>query len=91
MSRRVQDGSKLVVLAIAATAGMVGIGTIWAPFYADRDKIRGLWEEENPTISDQEMREVEAYALQQQQKEAHDAAAGRPSNNMWSRINHARR
>ena len=36
------DGRKLVALAAAATVGALGIGTIYLPFMADRDKLRGM-------------------------------------------------
>lgn len=37
------DGRKLVALAAAATVGALGIGTIYLPFMADRDKLRGMY------------------------------------------------
>ena len=40
------SGNKLVAMAVAGTVTAVGIGTIYLPFVADRDKMRGLHEEE---------------------------------------------
>ena len=40
------SGSKVVSIAVAATVAAVGVGTIYLPFIADRDKMRGLHEEE---------------------------------------------
>jgi hypothetical protein len=39
------SGSKLVVAAVVGTFSAVGIGTIYLPFFADRDEIRGMHEE----------------------------------------------
>jgi hypothetical protein len=45
------SGNKLVSLAVGATAMMVGLGAIYVPFFADRDKLRGLHEESAPPTS----------------------------------------
>ena len=42
------SGSRLVATAVAGTVAAVGIGTIYLPFIADRDKMRGLHEEQDP-------------------------------------------
>jgi hypothetical protein len=96
MAARTQSGSKLVVLAVAATVGMIGIGTIWAPFYADRDKLRGLHEEADSGLSDSDKKQYEAYMRQHQNGTvlSDDGAAAvvpgpRPSNSMWGRLNQA--
>ena len=47
MAARV-SGSKMVVAAAGAAVAMVGIGSIYLPFLADRDKIRGMHEEQDP-------------------------------------------
>lgn len=95
MSAR-NSGKRIVVLAVAATATAVGVGTIWAPFYADRDKLRGLHEESD--LSGSERQQYEAYVrqLQQQQKKQQGRSDGedqrnspRGSNNMWSRMDRA--
>jgi hypothetical protein len=36
------DGKTLVLIATTATVCAVGFGTVYLPFYADKDKIRGL-------------------------------------------------
>lgn len=41
----------MVVAAVAATFSAVGIGTIYLPFFADRDQIRGMHEEKAPPTS----------------------------------------
>mmetsp|Transcript_11135 Transcript_11135/g.20897 ORF Transcript_11135/g.20897 Transcript_11135/m.20897 type:complete len:124 (+) Transcript_11135:166-537(+) len=72
------DGRKLVALAVAATVGAMSIGTIYLPFVADRDKLRGMFEEGDESIPEGARREIRAIAkaeaeekrkLQQQQKQ----------------------
>lgn len=36
------NGKTLVVIASTATLCAVGFGTVYLPFFADRDKIRGM-------------------------------------------------
>ena len=45
------SGSKVVGIAVVATATMVGIGSIYLPFFADRDKMRGMHEEKDAPTS----------------------------------------
>jgi hypothetical protein len=45
------SGSKLVSVAVAGTVAMVGLGAVYVPFIADRDKLRGLHEEAAPPTS----------------------------------------
>lgn len=45
------SGNKLVSVAVAGTVTMVGLGAIYVPFFADRDKLRGLHEEAAPPTS----------------------------------------
>lgn len=44
------SGSKLVIAAVTATVTMVGIGSVYLPFFADRDKIRGMHEEKDGSV-----------------------------------------
>ena len=44
------SGSKVVIAAVTATLTMVGIGSIYLPFFADRDKIRGMHEEKDGAV-----------------------------------------
>jgi len=41
------DGRKIVAIAFGATTLAIGIGQIYLPYIADRDKLRGLFEEED--------------------------------------------
>ncbi|KAL7553698.1 hypothetical protein ACHAWF_017018 [Thalassiosira exigua] len=54
------DGRKLVALAATATIGALGIGTIYLPFMADRDKLRGLNEEGEDSMPEGARREIQA-------------------------------
>ena len=54
------DGRKLVALAATATVGMIGIGSIYLPFMADRDKLRGLFEEGEETMPEGARKEMQA-------------------------------
>ena len=58
------SGNKIVAFAVAGTVTMVGIGSIYMPFFADRDKLRGLHEESSPPTS--AMLAQEIHKLQQE-------------------------
>ena len=49
-----------MALAATATVGMIGIGSIYLPFLADRDKLRGLFEEGEETMPEGARREMQA-------------------------------
>lgn len=53
-----QSGKQLVALAVMATISAIGIGTIYLPFMADRDKLRGLFEEGEGAIPEGARREI---------------------------------
>mmetsp|Transcript_14131 Transcript_14131/g.30725 ORF Transcript_14131/g.30725 Transcript_14131/m.30725 type:complete len:104 (-) Transcript_14131:198-509(-) len=69
------DGRKLVALAAAATVGAIGVGTIYLPFMADRDKLRGMFEEGEESMPEGARREIQAIAKaeaeQQRQLQQH--------------------
>jgi hypothetical protein len=88
-----QSGKQLVTFAVAATVGAVGFGTIYLPFMADRDKLRGLHEEGEEQIPEGARREIRAIMKkeaaervereglsQAAQQEQQKASAG----SMWS-------
>jgi hypothetical protein len=54
------DGRKLVALAGTAIVGALGVGTIYLPFIADRDRLRGLFEEGEESIPEGARREIQA-------------------------------
>jgi hypothetical protein len=91
------SGSKLVVVAVGATLAMVGVATIWLPFVADKDKVRGLHEESEvgggaaQREYDALLRQMGAAGVDKNQsnnnKEKKTAPPPpRPSNSMWSRF-----
>jgi hypothetical protein len=59
------DGKKIVALAFGATTLAIGIGQIYLPYIADRDKLRGLFEEED--MPAQARREMETMLKQEAQ------------------------
>ena len=86
------DGKKLVSLAAVATVGAIGIGTIYLPFLADRDKLRGLFEEGEDSIPEGARREIQAVMKAEREKEQHSREEERPqqqrqretAGSMWS-------
>mmetsp|Transcript_3595 Transcript_3595/g.6254 ORF Transcript_3595/g.6254 Transcript_3595/m.6254 type:complete len:102 (-) Transcript_3595:281-586(-) len=61
------DGRKIVAMATAGMVGVLGFAQLYLPYYADRDKIRGLSEEEDmPPAAREEMRRT-MMAMQRQQ------------------------
>lgn len=85
------SGSKVVVVAVAAIMATIGVGTIYAPYFADRDKLRGLHEEADAGLSDREKREFEAFMQQikEQQQSFSDQKAPTMGNSMWNRMGQA--
>ena len=58
------DGRKIVALAFGATTLAIGVGQIYLPYIADRDKLRGLFEEEDMPL--QARREMEMMMKKEQ-------------------------
>lgn len=62
------DGRKIVAIATLSTVSVVGFAQIYLPFWADRDKIRGMAEEEDmPAAARREMERAMEQERQQQQ------------------------
>lgn len=57
MSRGGQNGSKVVMIAVATTLATLGIGTVYLPFFVDRDKLRGMHEDADGNLSEKERKE----------------------------------
>jgi hypothetical protein len=55
---RGQSGRQLVTLAVAATVSTIALGSIYLPFMADRDKLRGLSEEGEDAMPEGARREI---------------------------------
>jgi hypothetical protein len=80
------NGSKMVAVAVTLTLTAVGVGTIYLPFFADKDRLRGLSEEG-------EMRAAEKAEYERALREMgrapppEDQRSIPTSNSMWTRIN----
>lgn len=99
MSRN--SGSRVVIVMASGIIATLGVGTIWLPFVADKDKVRGLHEESDGGMDERSRREYEAMLRQMNGGPATDAGAAaaaaaqedapppppaRQSNSMWSRL-----
>jgi hypothetical protein len=84
-----QSGSKIVAVAVTATLAAVGVGCIYLPFIADKDRIRGLHEESD--LSGSEKREYDRVMAQMKAEMGETPPAPqhpqRTSNSMWKRMN----
>eukprot|EP00934_Nitzschia_sp_Nitz4_P000528 Nitzschia sp. Nitz4//scaffold3_size479765//389306//389584//NITZ4_000166-RA/size479765-processed-gene-1.541-mRNA-1//-1//CDS//3329550956//528//frame0 len=86
------SGSKVVSAAVAATCAAIGIGVIYLPFIADRDKMRGLHEEAAPPTSAmlaQEIKKLQAEGLLKGEDEEIGAPPKRQSlapGSMWGKF-----
>ena len=92
------DGRKIVAVATIATVSVVCFAQIYLPFWADRDKIRGMAEEEDmPAAAKREMRMMEQQQRKQQQQQQqqmlnqddkNNAAAPQPvsAGSMWKNM-----
>ena len=86
------DGRKIVSLAFAGILGAVGIGQIYLPYIADRDKLRGLFEEEDmPEEAKREMDMImatERAAMEAKQQAAANAEKSEKKSacSMWSNL-----
>lgn len=88
------NGSKMVVAAVTLTLAAVGVGTIYLPFVADKDKIRGLDEDGGGSQQQQQqyqmmLREMELQRQAQQNNNSESPQQQQqkpPSNSMWKRM-----
>ena len=84
------SGSRVVIMAVTGILATIGVGTIYLPFIADRDKVRGLHEEGE--LDERAKREYEQILRQMNQdtasggSEQQNTPPPRPSNSMWSRL-----
>mmetsp|Transcript_13083 Transcript_13083/g.27500 ORF Transcript_13083/g.27500 Transcript_13083/m.27500 type:complete len:108 (-) Transcript_13083:272-595(-) len=67
------DGRKLVAMATTLTISALGIGTIYLPFIADRDKLRGLFEEGEESIPEGARKEIQAI-IKKEKEQAQELA-----------------
>lgn len=85
------DGRKIVAMAFGATTLAIGIGQIYLPYIADRDKLRGLFEEEDmPMQARKEMEMMMMKERQELQKQQQDQPPTKErsgnSGSMWSNM-----
>ena len=89
------DGKKIVGIAFAGIAGAIGIAQIWLPYIADKDKLRGLFEEEDMPVQarrelDMIMKaEIAAVEAQQQSQNGSTKkleGGGPNRGSMWSNL-----
>ncbi len=57
-------------IAVAMTVTALGVGTIYLPFVADRDKLRGLFEEGDDAVPEGARRQMKAMAKAEAEAEA---------------------
>jgi flagellar basal body-associated protein FliL len=100
MSARHVSGTKLVLIAVTTTLTALGIATIYLPFYADRDKLRGMHEEADANLSEKERREIAMLMAQMHEQQnagqpnspqqfddsSRFAERARKDNSMWARM-----
>ena len=98
MSRGGTNGSKVVMIAVATTLAALGVGTVYLPFFVDRDKLRGMHEDADSNLSEKERKEYAMLLSQlheQQMKGGRGADSQleqerltptRAENSMWSRM-----
>mmetsp|Transcript_10301 Transcript_10301/g.14555 ORF Transcript_10301/g.14555 Transcript_10301/m.14555 type:complete len:94 (+) Transcript_10301:258-539(+) len=83
------DGRKIVAVATTAVVAVVGFGTIYLPFMADRDKIRGLNEEDDmPKAAREEMERVrrEQHEIGQMKETKIPQRSHPNSGSMWKNM-----
>jgi hypothetical protein len=81
MSSGRTSGKKVISLAVAGTLGMTGIATIYLPFVADRDAMRGM--DEDGGMDKKQREEMQRYLRNSgvgQEKEA------KAPGSMWSNL-----
>ncbi|KAL7566753.1 hypothetical protein ACA910_017801 [Epithemia clementina (nom. ined.)] len=95
MSVQRRSGASVVGVVVAVTLAAVGVGTIYLPFIADRDKLRGLNEDsdkEYEKMLKAQLKEMKANQLKQQPMEGDAAAAAdkpdvaKTHNSMWQAL-----
>ncbi len=77
------DGRKIVGFAVVGTITMLGVGQIYLPYIADRNKLRGLFEDEE-SMSEQAKLEIQRV-MKAEQQEIENQVAGAPGS-MWKNM-----
>ena len=83
------SGNKVVISAVGAMVAALGIGTA-SPFILDRDKLRGLHEEQSPPTSAmlaQEIKKLQKEGiLKGDDEETPEKKGGLAPGSMWKRF-----
>ena len=83
------SGNKVVISAVGAMVAALGIGTA-SPFILDRDKLRGLHEEQSPPTSAMLAQEIQKLQkegiLKGDDEEPPESKAGLAPGSMWKRF-----
>jgi hypothetical protein len=83
------SGNKVVISAVGAMVAALGIGTA-SPFILDRDKLRGLHEEQSPPTSAMLAQEIKKLqkegTLKGDDKETPEKKGGLAPGSMWKRF-----
>jgi len=75
-----KSGTRMVIGLVTATVAALGVATVWAPFYADRDKLRGMSEDADGGMSEMEKKQYQEYIRQIQMAQAGGGKS------MWSNM-----
>ena len=78
------DGKKVVSIAVGGMTIALGIGTIYLPYFADREKIRGLFEDENKTV--EELQQIQLKLKQEHELAQKKKESGGGGGSMWSNL-----
>jgi hypothetical protein len=83
----------MVGLAVGGIVAALGVGTIYLPFIADKDRVRGLHEEGDLTPSEKREYEQMLKAMGRELPEHQQTPAAKKSiptkNSMWKRMDDA--
>lgn len=86
------SGKKIVSMAFAGIVGVLGVANIYLPYMADRDKLRGMFEEDDmPEQAKHEldmMMKVEKAASQAKSsaESANNESSRKGPGSMWSNL-----
>ena len=91
MAPNIKKGSHVVTAVVSLTLVALGVGTIYLPFIADKEKLRGMHESgKHPMIGQREyekaMQEIAARERAEGDMSQNDNVK-KPSNSMWNRMN----
>ena len=76
----------MVAVAVAGTLGVAAVGTLYLPFMADRDQMRGM--DESGGMDAKQRRQMEQYLKNEgvgQDKQQQEQAGVKPGS-MWSNM-----